>query len=269
MTLDEVQAAIDRWIRRFRDGYWPPLANLARLTEEVGELARELNHRFGPKAKKASEPPGSVAEELADILFVVGALANQLGISLADAFAGVLAKYEARDAGRWAPAEDGPPAPGTGEPEPDVKRFFLTDLPRPPRIGSWATATGAVGVKDLERVALLYDFYGPLLTDRQQELIRSYYLEDLSLAEIAGDRVSRQAVHDQLRRALRTLEDYERRLGLVAAYQRRQAALEAVADHLEKARRLLPAGVAAAGPLAAARSLVEELLRSERGEEEG
>src|SRR5258708_22637228 len=79
----------------------PPLANVARLTEEVGELAREINHRFGPKPKKQSEPDGSIAMELADILFVVICLANSQAIDLDDAFAQMMAKVTSRDAGRW------------------------------------------------------------------------------------------------------------------------------------------------------------------------
>jgi NTP pyrophosphatase (non-canonical NTP hydrolase) len=89
------------WIAQFEEGYWPPLANLARLTEEVGELARELNHRFGPKRKKADEPAGSVEEELGDILFVLVCLANSLEVDLAACFRQSLAKAQTRDARRW------------------------------------------------------------------------------------------------------------------------------------------------------------------------
>lgn len=103
LTLREAQEAVDRWISRFDEGYWPPLANLARLTEEVGELARELNHRYGSKPKKVDEPEGDLALELADILFVIITLANEQGIDLEDAFDRVLRKYESRDADRWTP----------------------------------------------------------------------------------------------------------------------------------------------------------------------
>ncbi len=75
--------------------------NVARLTEEVGELAREVNHQFGPKKKKPEEPPGSIAMELADILFVVVCIANSQGIDLDDAFAQMMSKVTSRDAGRW------------------------------------------------------------------------------------------------------------------------------------------------------------------------
>ena len=101
MSFRDAQQAVDRWVGQFEEGYFPPLANVARLTEEVGELAREINHRFGPKLKKQSEPDGSIAMELADILFVVICIANSQGLDLDDAFAQMMAKVTSRDAGRW------------------------------------------------------------------------------------------------------------------------------------------------------------------------
>jgi NTP pyrophosphatase (non-canonical NTP hydrolase) len=101
MELREIQQDVDAYISQFREGYFPPLVNLARLTEEVGELARELNHRFGPKTKKKDEPEGDLALELGDVLFVVVVLANQLGIDLDEAAGRTLEKYRVRDADRW------------------------------------------------------------------------------------------------------------------------------------------------------------------------
>ena len=101
MSFREPQDAVDRWVGQFEEGYFPPLANVARLAEEVGELAREVNHRFGPKTKKPEEPPGSIAMELADILFVVICIANSQKIDLDAAFAQMMAKVTVRDAGRW------------------------------------------------------------------------------------------------------------------------------------------------------------------------
>jgi NTP pyrophosphatase (non-canonical NTP hydrolase) len=103
MTLAEAQQAVDAWIGQFEEGYWPPLSNLARLVEEVGELARELNHRYGHKPKKPDEPAQDLALELADILFVLVAIANQQKIDLDEAFQRVLAKYRTRDRDRWTP----------------------------------------------------------------------------------------------------------------------------------------------------------------------
>ena len=101
MEIEALQREVDAYIGQFKEGYFPPLVNLARLAEEVGELARELNHRFGPKTKKPGEPDGDVALELADILFVVVVLANQLGVDLDEAVERTLAKYRVRDADRW------------------------------------------------------------------------------------------------------------------------------------------------------------------------
>lgn len=98
-----MQAEVDAWISQFDEGYWQPLAMLARLSEEVGELAREVNHRFGEKPKKSGENEGDLAMEMADILFVLTAFANSLEIDLEDAFTQVMRKYRTRDADRWTP----------------------------------------------------------------------------------------------------------------------------------------------------------------------
>ncbi|HWI60293.1 MAG TPA: YlxM family DNA-binding protein [Symbiobacteriaceae bacterium] len=101
-------------------------------------------------------------------------------------------------------------------------------------------------LKDLENMALLFDFYGALLTERQQELMQAYYLEDLSLAEIAGEGgVSRQAVHDLIKRAEASLQEYEERLGFVREYRQRQERLARLEEALTRE------------DLAAARALLE------------
>jgi len=101
MELREAQERVDAWISRFEEGYWPPLTNLARLIEEVGELAREMNHRFGHKIKKPDEPEQDLAIELADVLFVLLVIANEQGIDLDEALERVLRKYRERDSDRW------------------------------------------------------------------------------------------------------------------------------------------------------------------------
>ncbi len=101
MSLTTAQARVDAWIAQFEAGYFHPLTNLARLTEEVGELARELNHRYGQKTRKPEEPEGDLALEMADILFVIICLANREGIDLQDAFDRMMTKVEHRDANRW------------------------------------------------------------------------------------------------------------------------------------------------------------------------
>lgn len=100
-TLPELQEQVDRYISQFKEGYFSPLSMLARMTEEVGELAREVNHRFGEKPKKADEADNSIDLELGDILFIIVCFANSLGIDLDEAFARVMHKFETRDADRW------------------------------------------------------------------------------------------------------------------------------------------------------------------------
>ena len=108
MRIRDAQERVDRWISRFEEGYWPPLAILARLVEEVGELSREVNHLFGSKPKRDDEAPAELELEIADVLFVVISLANQQGIDLERAFTRVMDKYEERDIGRWTPRAGGP-----------------------------------------------------------------------------------------------------------------------------------------------------------------
>jgi len=101
MSIRQNQDRVDAWIRQFEDGYFHPLTNMARLTEEVGELAREINHRFGQKTKKPEEADADLGMEMADILFVLICMANREGIDLQEAFDRMMGKVEARDANRW------------------------------------------------------------------------------------------------------------------------------------------------------------------------
>ena len=101
MSLTDAQRRVDAWVSRFEEGYFHPLTNMARLAEEVGELAREINHRYGEKTKKTEEPDGDVGMEMADILFVIICMANREGIDLQAAFDRMMAKIETRDEGRW------------------------------------------------------------------------------------------------------------------------------------------------------------------------
>ena len=93
--LAGMQRYVDAWIRE-RGRYWTPLSQFARLAEEVGELGRELNFRFGDKPRAAKDEPGSVTDELGDIFFIVLLLANDLKIDLAGALAATVQKYGQR-----------------------------------------------------------------------------------------------------------------------------------------------------------------------------
>src|SRR5690606_32030873 len=100
-SLKEIQNEVDEYISQFKEGYFSPLSMLARMTEEVGELAREVNHTYGEKPKKQGEADNSIEYELGDILFIVICFANSLGIDLAKAHDMVLEKFNTRDANRW------------------------------------------------------------------------------------------------------------------------------------------------------------------------
>ncbi len=100
-TLADMQREVDAYISQFKEGYFSPLAMLARMTEEVGELAREVNHRFGEKPKKQDEADNSIELELGDILFLVMCFANALGIDMTEAHRKVMEKFNTRDANRW------------------------------------------------------------------------------------------------------------------------------------------------------------------------
>lgn len=101
-----MQKEVDAYIKQFKAGYFSPLGQLARLTEEVGELAREINHIHGDKPKKAEETEKSIEEELGDVLFVMISLANSLDIDLSDAFKLVMNKFNTRDYNRFERVED-------------------------------------------------------------------------------------------------------------------------------------------------------------------
>ncbi len=101
MELRDVQRRVDAWISQFEEGYFSPQGMILRLTEELGELAREVNHQFGEKPKKPNEVPRSLAMELGDLLFVLVSMANALDIDLESTFVAVMDKFEHRDANRW------------------------------------------------------------------------------------------------------------------------------------------------------------------------
>jgi len=82
MTLDYIQKEVDEWASQFDPKYWPPLDQLAQLTEETGEVARELNHLYGHKKKKSEEQTSGLASELTEVLFVLCCIANKEDISL-------------------------------------------------------------------------------------------------------------------------------------------------------------------------------------------
>jgi NTP pyrophosphatase (non-canonical NTP hydrolase) len=100
-SVAQFQTDVDAWIQAVGGGYWSPHENLARIAEEVGELARLINHQYGPKPKKASESAQELGEELADIVFAIICLANSEAIDLAESLEAVIAKVWQRDRDRY------------------------------------------------------------------------------------------------------------------------------------------------------------------------
>ena len=86
VSIAEAQERVDRWIREVGVRYFSELTNLAQLVEEVGEVARILSRTYGDQSFKDSEKDLDLADELADVLFVLICLANQSGVDLAEAF---------------------------------------------------------------------------------------------------------------------------------------------------------------------------------------
>ncbi len=102
--MKEHQKRVDDWFKSVGAEYWKPLEMMARLTEETGELARELNHRFGPKKKKAEEDVKEVGDEMADVIVTLCCMANSMGIDLDEAFNHAIDKIYKRDTVRFGKA---------------------------------------------------------------------------------------------------------------------------------------------------------------------
>lgn len=100
-TMKELQQEVDAYISQFKEGYFSPLALTVRMTEELGELAREVNHFYGEKPKKNDEKEKTIEEELGDMLFVMICFANSLNIDLEEAHNMVMKKFNTRDKDRW------------------------------------------------------------------------------------------------------------------------------------------------------------------------
>jgi NTP pyrophosphatase (non-canonical NTP hydrolase) len=101
MPIKTHQKKLDAHFRKLGWHYWPPLVILARLTEEVGELARLVNHRWGMKKKKASEAEQDMEEEVGDILYTLACFANDNKLDLDRAFRKSFAKVASRDKHRF------------------------------------------------------------------------------------------------------------------------------------------------------------------------
>lgn len=102
LTIAEAQTIVDNWIKTVGIRYFSELTNLAQLTEEVGEVARIISRTYGEQSLKKGSQLGNLADELADVLFVLICLANQTGVNLAEALQNNLKKKTNRDKDRIA-----------------------------------------------------------------------------------------------------------------------------------------------------------------------
>ena len=99
--IKDYQQQIDQWTARHEKPYWEPMSQLAHLIEEVGELARVYNHKYGDKLKKSSEVEDDMQGEMGDILFALICMANVEGVNLDDAVSGSIHKSMTRDKDRF------------------------------------------------------------------------------------------------------------------------------------------------------------------------
>jgi len=100
MTIQEAQQTVDNWIKTIGIRYFNELTNTAILMEEVGEVARIIARQYGEQSFKKSDTEVNLADEMADVLFVLICLANQTGVDLTDALEKNLEKKHIRDADR-------------------------------------------------------------------------------------------------------------------------------------------------------------------------
>lgn len=100
MEIQELQEKVDKWISQYGVKYFDELTNLALLTEEIGEVARVMARVYGQQSSKSSESELNLADELADVIFVIVCIANQTGINLTEAITKNLQKKTQRDPNR-------------------------------------------------------------------------------------------------------------------------------------------------------------------------
>ena len=100
MTIEEAQKIVNEWINTLGVRYFNELTNMALLTEEVGELARIIARKYGEQSFKESDKQYNLADEMADVLFVLICLANQTGVNLTEALKNNLEKKTNRDKDR-------------------------------------------------------------------------------------------------------------------------------------------------------------------------
>ena len=106
MTFKEAQIEVDDWVSQYKVPYWPPLSILARITEEVGELATEMNDRYGGRVKKPTDDTKDVGAEICDVIFALICLANSHNINLEEYWKKTIDKCYGRDGDRFERKEE-------------------------------------------------------------------------------------------------------------------------------------------------------------------
>ena len=101
MSLVDIQKQVDEWISQYKVEYYPPLAIITQAIEELGELAREVNNRYGPRVKKSPEDSADIGDEIADLIFALVCLANSQNINLDESWKKHMEKLYIRDDKRW------------------------------------------------------------------------------------------------------------------------------------------------------------------------
>ncbi|MDR0922324.1 MAG: nucleotide pyrophosphohydrolase [Lactobacillales bacterium] len=101
MNVSDMQKEVDEYIGQFKEGYFSPMSQIVRFTEELGELAREVNHVYGDKKKKATEADGSISEELGDMFILCLILANSLDMDITEIYKKNMDKFTKRDKYRY------------------------------------------------------------------------------------------------------------------------------------------------------------------------
>jgi len=109
MTFKDIQKQVHDWIKLHKIEYFPPMEIMGNLQEEAGELAGEVNRKFGSKPRKDGETPGDLGEEIADVIFTMVCLANSQGIDLEESWQNMIQnRLYGRDKDRYERKEEYP-----------------------------------------------------------------------------------------------------------------------------------------------------------------
>jgi len=101
ISLRDMQLEVDKWISQFTPSYWPPLSIMAQISEEAGELARNLNNMYGGRVKKEADATKHLSEEMCDIIFALICLANSHNIDLDKSWRETISARCKRDENRY------------------------------------------------------------------------------------------------------------------------------------------------------------------------